>query len=217
MMMLTQRYRHPPQQGHPLWHFIAFWQRGTDGMIRCAVCYRAWPQYLEDNLTVDRIVPRKEGGKYQWNNMLLMCSTCNSVKSDRSLTWAREYWASCPDGTALDRLRHSQRKHARAARKDPEERERMNARDRAYQRSRYHGDTEYREKIKALNRANYREHRERKVAQKREYYEKNRDAINARDRERRATDPEYRARKNARSLRSYHARKASGTAPLWVD
>lgn len=36
--------------------------------------------------TIDHIVPQSRGGTWAWDNVITACSTCNGLKSDKSLT-----------------------------------------------------------------------------------------------------------------------------------
>jgi 5-methylcytosine-specific restriction endonuclease McrA len=48
----------------------------------CQYCGRQPPP---DELTIDHIVPRSQGGQSTWDNCVLACMKCNHRKADRSL------------------------------------------------------------------------------------------------------------------------------------
>ncbi|GAB4414616.1 MAG: HNH endonuclease [Bacteroidia bacterium] len=45
---------------------------------RCAYCGS------KDNLTLDHVIPRAQGGRHTWGNLVTACQTCNNCKADRS-------------------------------------------------------------------------------------------------------------------------------------
>ena len=59
----------------------------VDGLVSCPGCLRsfAW-QYL-DLMDVDHIVPTSRGGTHSWDNVHLLCRTCNSSKQNAPLTF----------------------------------------------------------------------------------------------------------------------------------
>ncbi|HMO14960.1 MAG TPA: HNH endonuclease [Pirellulaceae bacterium] len=52
----------------------------------CQYCGR---QPDGDELTIDHVVPRSQGGPSTWENCVLACMTCNNVKADRTPQQAR--------------------------------------------------------------------------------------------------------------------------------
>jgi len=48
--------------------------------LTCQYCHKKFPS---EELTIDHIVPRSEGGKTTWENCLLACVGCNKAKADR--------------------------------------------------------------------------------------------------------------------------------------
>jgi 5-methylcytosine-specific restriction endonuclease McrA len=36
-------------------------------------------------LTLDHVIPRSKGGQHSWDNVVIACATCNSLKGDRLL------------------------------------------------------------------------------------------------------------------------------------
>lgn len=46
----------------------------------CQYCGRR-----EKDMTVDHVIPRKNGGKTEWENLVCSCKTCNSKKGGRTL------------------------------------------------------------------------------------------------------------------------------------
>ncbi len=47
----------------------------------CAYCGHKFPTH---ELTFDHVIPKSRGGKTWWQNIVLACSKCNSVKDDRT-------------------------------------------------------------------------------------------------------------------------------------
>lgn len=47
----------------------------------CQYCYR---QPGAEELTIDHVIPRAQGGRTSWQNCVLACVTCNSQKADRT-------------------------------------------------------------------------------------------------------------------------------------
>ncbi len=48
------------------------------------------------NLTLDHVIPRCQGGPHTWDNVVIACTQCNSIKGDRSLTEVRMTLRSKP-------------------------------------------------------------------------------------------------------------------------
>ena len=48
-------------------------------------------------LSIDHIVPRSRGGKSTWTNCVLACTTCNSVKANRSLEESGRHLLKTPE------------------------------------------------------------------------------------------------------------------------
>jgi 5-methylcytosine-specific restriction endonuclease McrA len=44
-------------------------------------------QYCDStkHLTLDHVIPRSKGGQHRWDNVVIACATCNSIKGDRLL------------------------------------------------------------------------------------------------------------------------------------
>ncbi len=47
-------------------------------------CQYCGGQPKQDELTIDHVVPRAQGGQSTWENCVLACVTCNHVKADRT-------------------------------------------------------------------------------------------------------------------------------------
>lgn len=52
-----------------------------------------------EELTIDHILPKSHGGKTTWENCVLSCVTCNSIKGNRNMSDVRH--ARFPSGMAL--------------------------------------------------------------------------------------------------------------------
>ena len=52
----------------------------------CAYCGKTFPQGL---LTFDHVVPRSQGGRGRWENLVSACTFCNQVKRDRTPSEAK--------------------------------------------------------------------------------------------------------------------------------
>ena len=46
---------------------------------QCWWCYDAMPY---EEATLDRIIPGNDGGGYTWDNVVVACEPCNSVRGD---------------------------------------------------------------------------------------------------------------------------------------
>lgn len=53
--------------------------------FRCMYC---GDQYRADGLTFDHVVPRSQGGRTDWDNILTACEGCNTKKGNRTPTEA---------------------------------------------------------------------------------------------------------------------------------
>jgi hypothetical protein len=75
---------------------------------------------LED-LTVDHIVPRRDGGKDELGNLQIMCRECNSRKGVRNdIHWSQTFfWDQTPTGDRLGKLRQAQKHLFEAITQDP--------------------------------------------------------------------------------------------------
>lgn len=60
----------------------------------CQYCGKQPPP---DELTIDHIVPRSQGGLSSWTNCVLACISCNHRKADRSLAQARMRLTKAPE------------------------------------------------------------------------------------------------------------------------
>ncbi|MXV79690.1 MAG: HNH endonuclease [Chloroflexi bacterium] len=52
----------------------------SDGEVRCPGCLRTFCQEYLDLMDVDHIVPKQNGGLHTWDNVQLLCRTCNASK-----------------------------------------------------------------------------------------------------------------------------------------
>jgi 5-methylcytosine-specific restriction endonuclease McrA len=52
----------------------------------CAYCGRT---FSTNNLTYDHVIPRSQGGRHRWENLVAACSACNGRKADRTPERAR--------------------------------------------------------------------------------------------------------------------------------
>lgn len=57
-----------------------FDQGSTDGRMLCPGCLRLFGREYLDLLDVDHIVPKIRSGRRCWDNVQLLCRTCNSAK-----------------------------------------------------------------------------------------------------------------------------------------
>ena len=62
-----------------------FNQCNSDGLLSCPGCLRSFERQYLDLMDVDHIVPRSRGGTHTWDNVQLLCRTCNSSKQDAPL------------------------------------------------------------------------------------------------------------------------------------
>lgn len=53
--------------------------------FRCQYC---GGQFHADELTFDHVIPRSQGGKTEWTNILSACVKCNTEKRDRPANWS---------------------------------------------------------------------------------------------------------------------------------
>lgn len=63
-----------------------FSRHNSDGRVSCPGCRRSFEREYLDLMDVDHIVPRSRGGPHSWDNVQLLCRTCNSSKQDSTLT-----------------------------------------------------------------------------------------------------------------------------------
>lgn len=49
------------------------------------ICQYCLKPFTEEELSVDHVIPRANGGKTSWTNCVTACKTCNNKKADRSL------------------------------------------------------------------------------------------------------------------------------------
>lgn len=61
--------------------------------LTCQYCQVKPPR---ENLTIDHVIPRSRGGKSIWENVVLACQRCNSVKGSRTPEEARMKLAHPP-------------------------------------------------------------------------------------------------------------------------
>lgn len=52
------------------------------------VCQYDGKRYASEDLTFDHVVPRAQGGKTCWENVVACCGPCNATKADRTPTQA---------------------------------------------------------------------------------------------------------------------------------
>lgn len=52
----------------------------------CAYCGRSFPA---TQLTFDHVIPRSQGGRHRWENVVAACTDCNGRKADRTPEQAR--------------------------------------------------------------------------------------------------------------------------------
>lgn len=76
VITLTQFDRLPPQS-------VTFSRRNVfkRDKMTCQYCYK---QPGSEELTIDHVVPRAQGGQSSWSNCVLACVDCNSRKADRT-------------------------------------------------------------------------------------------------------------------------------------
>lgn len=67
---------------------------------RCQYCGKQFPS---EELTFDHLIPRSQGGKTVWDNILMACSSCNEKKADRMPQF------SAPKGSGLRPLKEPKR------------------------------------------------------------------------------------------------------------
>ena len=48
------------------------------------VCQYCGLQTVREDLTIDHVVPRSQGGQTSWSNCVTSCEPCNSKKADRT-------------------------------------------------------------------------------------------------------------------------------------
>lgn len=63
-----------------------FDQQNVGGRVICPGCQRAFDQLYLDLMDVDHIRPKKRTGTHTWDNVQLLCRTCNSGKRESTLT-----------------------------------------------------------------------------------------------------------------------------------
>lgn len=113
---------------------IATWQ---EQHARCCYCYKeTWllpftkKGKREDEATAEHVVPKSQGGKNNYQNIVMACSKCNSERSSMD---AMEYWElkQCPQKYAAWRaeVKAIQRANARASEKRREKRLMADARE----------------------------------------------------------------------------------------
>jgi 5-methylcytosine-specific restriction endonuclease McrA len=62
---------------------VAFNRRNLFKRDRCT-CQYCGRQPASDELTIDHIIPRSQGGQSSWTNCVLACVSCNHRKADRA-------------------------------------------------------------------------------------------------------------------------------------
>ena len=63
-----------------------FTQQSVGGCVICPGCLRSFDQTYLDLMDVDHIVPSTRGGTNTWDNVQLLCRTCNASKKQKPLT-----------------------------------------------------------------------------------------------------------------------------------
>lgn len=133
---LTTDERRP---GSPTWNAIADGQRNADGLIVCPLDGFIVPRVVETWLHWDRIVPKKQGGRYTLDNVQLVCPPCNQAKKAKPQSEAIA-WLSRVAGMSMPerrRLSGRERQREYRARMSPEKREEVMARNRVKMREYY--------------------------------------------------------------------------------
>ena len=67
----------------------------------CNICE---VHFLDVNLTIDHIVPRKHGGLDDDENLQLLCQRCNSIKGTKTMQEAKARFKRETDGAPKPRL-----------------------------------------------------------------------------------------------------------------
>ena len=70
----------------------------------CQFCYK---KFKTEDLTIDHVVPKSKGGKLEWTNVALACTSCNNKKGDKTVAEAGMRLARKPFRPSADDLRHS--------------------------------------------------------------------------------------------------------------
>lgn len=65
------------------------------GRDRC-VCQYCGKRFMTEDLTIDHIVPRAQGGQTRWENVVAACIPCNQAKADRTPEQAKMKLLSKP-------------------------------------------------------------------------------------------------------------------------
>jgi len=58
-------------------------KRDNNECLRCGA---------KENLTIDRIKPGAQGGKYEFENCQTLCEFCNNRKGDKCISYRTEDW-----------------------------------------------------------------------------------------------------------------------------
>ena len=70
----------------------------------CQYCNR---KFRTEDLTIDHVVPKSKGGKLEWTNVALACTSCNNKKSNQSVAEAGMKLIRRPFRPTADDLRRS--------------------------------------------------------------------------------------------------------------
>lgn len=76
VMWLGRKAKRPP----PDVKFTRFYVYARDGW-KCQYCGKQLPASV---LTFDHVIPRAQGGRTKWTNIVTACGPCNQVKGDRT-------------------------------------------------------------------------------------------------------------------------------------
>ena len=60
--------------------------QSVNGCVICPGCLRVFSQIYLDLMDVDHIVPSTRGGTHTWDNVQLLCRTCNASKKQTPVT-----------------------------------------------------------------------------------------------------------------------------------
>lgn len=78
-------------------HWRGALRRGFDPRepVTCYICGKVWHNWpLGKHLSIDRVIPRAQGGKYTKDNMKVCCFRCNRQKQDLTydelIEWCRK-------------------------------------------------------------------------------------------------------------------------------
>lgn len=93
----------PPPKKVPMTRFNVFLRDG----FRCQYCGE---KFTTNELTFEHVIPRAQGGKTTWDNILSACNPCNLVKANRTPKQAGMTTLSHPHEPSVFQLREMQKK-----------------------------------------------------------------------------------------------------------